>query len=66
MEFHYARHEKISLRCPLEALIASTCAKPEMKSRGGSYFMSVIFTAMRFISGVKCKQADMACCCIYA
>ena len=26
MEFHYARHEKISLRCPLEALIAFTCA----------------------------------------
>ena len=26
MEFHYARHEKISLRYPLEALIAFTCA----------------------------------------
>ena len=26
MEFHYARHEKISFRCPLEALIAFTCA----------------------------------------
>ena len=26
MEFHCARHEKISLRCPLEALIAFTCA----------------------------------------
>ena len=26
MEFHYARHEKISLRCPLEALIAFTWA----------------------------------------
>ena len=26
MEFHYARHEKISLRCPLEALIAFACA----------------------------------------
>ena len=26
MEFHYARHEKISLRCPLEVFIAFTCA----------------------------------------
>ena len=24
-EFHYAHHEKILLRCPLEALIAFTC-----------------------------------------
>ena len=26
MEFHYSRHEKTSLRCPLEALITFACA----------------------------------------
>ena len=26
MEFHYARHDKISLRCPLDVLLAFTCA----------------------------------------
>ena len=32
-----------------------------MKSRGGSYSMSVVLTAMRFHVGVRlaCKQAEM-------
>ena len=47
MEFHYACHEKISLRCPLEALIAFTCADRNEISRR-FFFMSVILTAVRF------------------
>ena len=51
-KFHFGVHWKLSYRLH---------AQTEMKSRGGSNFMSVIFTAMRVMSGVQltCKQADM-------
>ena len=51
-KFHFGVHWKLSY-----CLHAQT----EMKSRGGSYFMSVILTAVRVMSGVQltCKQADV-------
>ena len=52
MEFHYARHEKFHFGVHWK-LSLRLHVQTERKSRGGSYLMSVILTAMRFHVGGK-------------